>query len=42
MEIPGKEHLENYMRHKLRVNHKARTIDSAFTSIMFFLDFYGR
>lgn len=42
MEIPGKEHLENYMRHKLRVNHKARTIDSAFTSIMFFLDFYGK
>jgi integrase/recombinase XerD len=42
MEIRGKEHLENYMRHKLRVNHKARTIDSAFTSIMFFLAFYGR
>ena len=40
MEIPGKEHLENYMRHRLRVNHEARTIDS--TSIMFFLDLYGK
>jgi site-specific recombinase XerD len=41
LELPGKEHFESYLHHKLRVNHKARTIDSAFTSIRFFLDFYG-
>jgi site-specific recombinase XerD len=42
LEVPGKEHFENYIRHKWRVNHKQRTIDSSFTSIMFFLDFYGK
>ena len=42
VEVPEKEYFENYMRHKWRVNHKARTIDSSFTSIMFFLDFYGK
>ena len=42
IEVPGKEHFESYLQHKWRVNHKARTIDSAFTSITFFLDFYGK
>lgn len=42
IEVTGKEHFENYLHHKWRVNHKARTIDSAFTSITFFLDFYGK
>ena len=42
LEVPGKQHFENYMRHKSRVNHKPRTIDSSFTSVMFFLDFYGK
>jgi hypothetical protein len=42
LEVPEMEYFENYMRHKFRVNHKARTIDSSFTSIMFFLNFYGR
>jgi len=36
LEVPGKEHFENYMR------HKARTINSSFTSALFFLDFYGK
>ena len=42
LEVPEKEYFENYMRHKWRVNHKARTIDSSFTSVMYFLDFYGK
>ncbi len=41
LELPGKKHFESYLHHKLRINHKVRTIDSAFTSIRFFLDFYG-
>jgi len=42
MELPAKEHLEAYMRHKWRVNHKPRTLASSFTSVMLFLDFYGK
>lgn len=42
LDVPGKQHFENYMRHKSRMNHKPRTIDSSFTSVMFFLDFYGK
>ena len=42
LEVPGKEHFENYMRHKWRINHKARTINSSFTSVLSFLDFYGK
>lgn len=41
MELPAKEHFECYMRHKWRLNHKPRTLASSFTSVMFFLDFYG-
>jgi len=41
-DIPGKEFFEAYLRHKWRVNHKPRTIDSSFTSVRFFLDFYGK
>jgi integrase/recombinase XerD len=40
MDLPAKEHLERYMRHKWRVNHKPKTINSSFTSIMLFLSFY--
>jgi len=40
--LPGKEHLERYMRHKWRMNHKPRTLASSFTSVMLFLDFYGK
>jgi integrase/recombinase XerD len=41
MELPAKEHFERYMRHKWRLNHKARTLASSFTSVMLFLGFYG-
>ena len=42
MELPAKEHFEGYMRHKWRLNHKPRTLASSFTSVMLFLDFYGK
>jgi len=41
-EVPGKEYLENYMRHKWRLNHKGKTLESSLTSLLFFLSFYGR
>ena len=41
LDLPAKEHFENYLRYKLRANHKPKTIESSFTSIMFFLQFYG-
>jgi len=42
MELPAKEHFESYTRHKWRLNHKPRTLASSFTSVMLFLDFYGK
>jgi site-specific recombinase XerD len=42
MELPAKEHFESYMRHKWRLNHRPRTLASSFTSVMCFLDFYGK
>ena len=42
MELPAKEHFERYLRHKWRLNHKPRTLASSFTSVMLFLDFYGK
>jgi integrase/recombinase XerC/integrase/recombinase XerD len=42
IELPAKEQFECYMRHKWRLNHKPRTLASSFTSVMFFLDFYGK
>jgi integrase/recombinase XerC/integrase/recombinase XerD len=42
MELPAKQHIESYMRHKWRLNHKPRTLASSFTSVRFFLDFYGK
>jgi integrase/recombinase XerD len=41
-ELPAKEHVERYMRHKWRLNHKPRSLASSFTSVMLFLDFYGK
>ena len=41
LDLPAKEHFESYLRHKWRANHKPKTIESSFTSIMFFLEFYG-
>jgi integrase/recombinase XerC/integrase/recombinase XerD len=42
IELPAKEHLEHYMHHKWRLNHKPRTLTSSFTSVVLFLDFYGK
>ena len=42
LELPAKEHFEDYLRFKWRANHSSKTIDSAFTSIRFFLDFFGK
>jgi site-specific recombinase XerD len=42
LELPAKEQFENYLRHKSRLNHKRSTLDSSFTAIMLFLDFYKR
>ena len=42
LDLPAKDHFEDYLRHKWRLNHKPRTIDSSFTSIRFFLEFYGK
>ncbi len=42
LELPAKEHFERYLRHKWRLNHKPRTLQSSFTSVRFFLDFCGK
>src|SRR5512144_1011602 len=42
LDIPEKEHFENYLRYKWRSHHSPKTISSSFTSIVFFLDFYGK
>ena len=42
IELPAKDHLERYMRHKWRLNHKPRTLASSCTSVVLFLDFYGK
>jgi integrase/recombinase XerD len=41
MDFPAKDHFENYLRHKVRLHHRARTMNSAFGSIILFLSFYG-
>ncbi len=42
LELPAKEHFESYLRHKWRLNHKPRTLQSSFSSVRFFLDFCGK
>jgi integrase/recombinase XerD len=42
IELPAKDHLERYLRHKWRLNHKPRTLASSFTSVILFLDFYAK
>jgi integrase/recombinase XerD len=42
LELPAQEHFERYMRHKWRLNHKPRTLQSSFTSVRLFLDFCGK
>ncbi len=41
MDLPAKEHFEDYLRHKWRLNHQPKTIEGSFTSVMLFLRFYG-
>jgi integrase/recombinase XerD len=41
MDLPAKEHVERYMRHKWRLNHKPKTMLSSFTSVTLFLQFFG-
>jgi len=41
LEVPAKEYFERYMRHKWRMNHKPRTLQSSYTSVLSFLAFYG-
>ncbi len=40
LDLPGKEHVEHYMRYKWLANHTPGTINSSFTSIRFFLELY--
>ena len=40
-EVPAKEYFERYMRHKWRMNHKPRTLQGSYTSVLSFLAFYG-
>jgi integrase/recombinase XerC/integrase/recombinase XerD len=42
LELPAKEHLERYMRHKWRLNHKRSTLSGSFNSARLFLDFYAK
>jgi site-specific recombinase XerD len=42
LELPAKEHLERYMRHKWRLNHKPSTLSGSFNSARLFLDFYRK
>ena len=41
-DVPGRQYLENYMRHKWRMNHKGKTLESSLTSLLLFLGFYSR
>jgi integrase/recombinase XerD len=42
LDLPAKEHLECYRRHKWRLNHKRSTLSGSFNSARLFLDFYGK
>jgi len=41
MELPGGEHIESYMRHKWRMNHKPSTLKGSFLTVSSFLTFYA-
>jgi site-specific recombinase XerD len=41
LELPGREHIESYMRHKWRMNHKPSTLKSSFHTVSSFLIFYA-
>jgi len=40
LELPGAEHLEIYMQHKWRMNHKPSTLRGSFRAVLSFLTFY--
>ncbi len=42
LELPAKEHIESYLRHKWRLNHKRSTLQSSFASVRLFLELYGK
>jgi len=41
LDIPYREHIENYMRHKWRMNHKASTLKGSSHALISFLVFYA-
>ena len=41
LDLPGKEHFENYMLYKWRMNHKPSTLAGSFVAVSSFLIFYG-
>jgi integrase/recombinase XerD len=41
MEVPCREHVENYMRYKWRMNHKPSTLKGSFYTVSSFLMFYA-
>jgi integrase/recombinase XerD len=41
IDLPTKEHIESYMRHKCRMNHKRSTLKSSFHTVSSFLIFYA-
>ena len=41
MELPEREHIESYMRHKWRMNHKPSTLKGSFHAVSSFLTFYA-
>jgi integrase/recombinase XerD len=41
LDLPGKEHFENYMLYKWRMNHKPSTLEGSFVAVSSFLIFYG-
>lgn len=41
LDLPDKEHFENYMLYKWRMNHKPSTLKGSFVAVSSFLIFYG-
>jgi site-specific recombinase XerD len=41
LELPEKEHVERYLRHKWRLNHKPNSLKGSFKAIDLFLTFYA-
>jgi site-specific recombinase XerD len=41
LDIPDREHLESYMRHKWRMNHKPSTLKGSSHAVSYFLIFYA-